>query len=186
MKEFSKALRLTIVLIVFFGLAYPLFVWAIGRLMPNKAEGLPIEKNGKIIGYENIGQKFTDDKYFWGRPSAVDYNAASSGASNLGPTNPALAEVVKARIDTFMAHNPGVTPPQIPIDLVTASGSGLDPHISPEAANIQISRIARVRKISFEKLRTLVDLYTEHPIVGIFGTDRVNVLKLNLALDELR
>src|SRR6516162_505041 len=120
MKEFSKALRLTIVLIVFFGLAYPLFVWAIGRLMPNKAEGLPIEKNGKIIGYENIGQKFTDDKYFWGRPSAVDYNAASSGASNLGPTNPALAEVVKARIDTFMAHNPGVTPPQIPIDLVTA------------------------------------------------------------------
>ena len=94
MKEFSRALRLTIILIVFFGAGYPLFIWAIGRLMPNNAEGLPIEKNGKIVGYENIGQKFTEDKYFWGRPSAVDYNAASAGASNLGPTNPALETAI--------------------------------------------------------------------------------------------
>lgn len=186
MKEFTRALRLTIVLIVFFGLCYPLFIWALGRLMPNRSEGLPIEKNGKIVGYENIGQKFTDDKYFWGRPSAVDYNAASTGGSNLGPSNPVLADAVKARIDTFIVHNPGVKASDIPIDLVTASGSGLDPHISPQAARIQVARIAAVRKIPVDALNALVESHIEHPTLGIFGTEHINVLELNLALDELR
>ena len=186
MKEFSRALRLTIVLIVFFGAAYPLFIWAIGRLMPNNAEGLPIEKNGKIVGYENVGQKFTDDKYFWGRPSTVDYNAASAGASNLGPTNPALSNVIKARIDTFLVHNPGVKASDIPIDLITASGSGLDPHISPDAARIQIARVAKTRNLSEEKVKALVEEHIEKPSMGVFGMERVNVLKLNLALDEVK
>ena len=186
MKEFSRALRLTIILIVFFGAAYPLFIWAIGRIMPNNAEGLPIEKNGKIVGYENIGQKFTDDKYFWGRPSAVNYNAASAGASNLGPTNPALSDAIKARIDSFIIHNPGVKASDIPIDLVTVSGSGLDPHISPQAARIQVARVAKVRNLSEDKVKALVEYHIEKPSLGFFGMEQVNVLKLNLALDEVK
>lgn len=186
MKEFSRALRLTIILIIIFGAGYPLFIWSIGRLMPEKAEGLPIEKKGKIVGYENIGQKFTDDKYFWGRPSAVDYNAASAGASNLGPTTPALVAAIKARIDTFIVHNPGVKASDIPIDLVTTSGSGLDPHISPDAARIQIARVTKIRNLSEDKVKTLVEEHIEKPYFGFFGTERVNVLKLNLALDEVK
>lgn len=147
---------------------------------------MPIVKNGKTIGYENIGQKFTDDKYFWGRPSAVDYNAASAGASNLGPTNPALKDAIKARIDTFIVHNPGVKASDIPIDLVTASGSGLDPHISPDAARIQIARVAKTRNLSEERVKSLVEEHIEKPSMGFFGMEQVNVLKLNLALDELK
>jgi K+-transporting ATPase ATPase C chain len=186
MKEFSKSIRLTVVLIIFFGACYPLFIWAVGRLMPNQAEGLPIVKNGKLLGYENIGQKFTDDKYFWGRPSAVDYNAASTGGSNQGPTNPAHLELVKARIDTFLVHNPGVKASDIPADLVTASGGGLDPHISPVAAQIQIARVAKMRNLDENRVKSLVESHTEKPFFGFFGTERVNVLKLNLALDEIK
>jgi K+-transporting ATPase ATPase C chain len=186
MKEFSKAIRLTVVLIIFFGACYPLFIWAVGRVMPAQAEGLPIEKNGKLLGYENIGQKFTDDKYFWGRPSAVDYNAASTGGSNQGPTNPAHLELVKARIDSFIVHNPGVKPSDIPADLVTASGGGLDPHISPQAARIQVARVAKVRNLDENSVKALVESHIEKPFFGFFGTERVNVLKLNLALDTLK
>ena len=186
MKEFSKAIRLTIILIVFFGAIYPLFIWAIGRLAPNAAEGLPIMNDGKIIGYENIGQKFTSDKYFWGRPSAVDYNAAATGGSNLGPTNPTLDSTVKARVDSFLAHNPGVKPSDIPIDLVTASGSGIDPHISTQAARIQSARVAKARNISEDKVKALIEEHIEKPYFGFFGTERVNVLKLNLAVDMLK
>ncbi len=186
MKEFSKALRLTIVLIIFFGAMYPLFIWGIGRLMPEQAAGLPIVKDGKLLGYENIGQSFTDDKYFWGRPSAVGYNAASTGGSNQGPTNPAHLELVKARLDSFLVHNPGVTAAQVPSELVTASGGGLDPHISPQSAEIQIARVATTRGIAEDKLNALVASHTEEPHFGFFGTSRVNVLKLNLALDELQ
>jgi K+-transporting ATPase ATPase C chain len=185
MSEFTKALRLTIILIVFFGLCYPIFIWAVGRVVPSGAEGLPIEKGGKIIGYTNVGQKFTDDKYFWGRPSAVNYNAASAGGSNQGPTNPDHIAAVKTRIDSFIVHNPGVSAADIPSDLVMASGSGLDPHISPAAARIQIARVAKVRGIDAATLRTLVDEHIEKPYLGFFGTERVNVLALNLALDSL-
>lgn len=186
MKEFSKALRLTIVLILFFGVCYPLFIWAIGRITPHSADGLPIEKNGKLMGYENIGQSFTADNYFWGRPSAVSYNAASTGGSNQGPTNPAHIELVKARIDSFLVHNPGVKASDIPADLVTASGGGLDPHITPESAMIQVKRVAAARNIDEAKVRALVEAAIEQPTLGIFGTKRVNVLKLNLALDDVK
>jgi K+-transporting ATPase ATPase C chain len=186
MKDLSKAIRLTIVLILFFGVCYPLFIWGIGRIMPDRSSGLPIIQNGKLIGYENIGQRFTDDKYLWGRPSAVEYNAASSGAGNQGPTNPEHIALVKTRIDSFLAHNPDITAADIPSELVTASGSGLDPHISPRSAYIQIPRIARTRKINEQTLRTLIDSLTEHPLLGIFGTERVNVVKVNIALDQLQ
>ncbi|MEP7235456.1 MAG: K(+)-transporting ATPase subunit C [Ignavibacteriota bacterium] len=186
MKNFSKSLRLTVVLIVFFGACYPLLIWGIGRLMPNQAEGLPIEKNGKIVGYENIGQKFTDDKYFWGRPSAVDYNAASTGGSNQGPTNPAHLDLVKSRIDSFIIHNPGVKPADIPSEMVTASGGGLDPHITPKGAMIQVARVAKTRGLSEDKVKALVESHTEKPYFGFFGPERVNVLKLNLALDDIK
>lgn len=186
MKEFSKALRLTIVLIIFFGAAYPLFIWAIGRLMPNQADGLPIIKDGKLLGYENIGQSFTDDKCFWGRPSAVSYNAAATGGSNQGPTNPAHLELVKSRLDSFLVHNPGVTAAQVPSELVTASGGGLDPHISPQSAEIQIARVSKTRGIAEETLKALVAANIEGPYLGFFGPSRVNVLKLNLALDALQ
>jgi len=186
MKEFSKALRLTIVLILFFGVCYPLFIWAIGRIIPQSADGLPIEKNGKLIGYENIGQSFSADNYFWGRPSAVGYNAASTGGSNQGPTNPAHLELVKVRIDSFLVHNPGVKASDIPADLVTASGGGLDPHITPESALIQVKRVAAARNIDEAKVRGLVEANIEEPALHIFGTRHVNVLKLNLALDEVK
>ncbi len=186
MKEFSKSLRLTIILIVFFGGCYPLLIWAIGRLAPNQADGLPVVKNGKIVGYELVGMKFTDDKYFWGRPSAVDYNAASTGGSNQGPTNPDHLSAVKARIDSFLVHNPTVKASDIPADLVTASGSGLDPDISPKAAFIQVARIATVRNLKEEQVHKLIEDHISKPAFGFWGMQTVNVAALNRALDELK
>ena len=135
------------------------------------------------MGYENVGQKFTDDKYFQGRPSAVDYNAAGSGGSNKGPSNPDYLQIVKDRIDTFLVHNPGVKKEEIPADLVTASGSGLDPHISPAAAYVQVKRIASIRALQEDKVKELVNSQIEQPILG---PSVVNVLKINIALDNLK
>ena len=129
-----------------------------------------------------IGQKFTDDKYFWGRPSAVDYNAAGSAGSNKGPSNPDYLKIVQDRIDTFLVHNPGIKKEEIPADLVTASGSGLDPHISPASAYVQVKRIATVRDLAEDKVKALVDQHIEKTILG---PSVVNVLKLNVALDNL-
>jgi K+-transporting ATPase ATPase C chain len=136
--------------------------------------------------YTNIGQKFTDDKYFWSRPSAVDYNSAGSGGSNKGPTNPEYLALVQSRIDTFLAHNPGVKKSEIPSELVTASGSGQDPNLSPQGAMVQVSRIAKTRNIQEEKLFALINEHIEKPLLNLFGTTKVNVLKLNLALDNLK
>jgi K+-transporting ATPase ATPase C chain len=136
--------------------------------------------------YTNIGQKFTDDKYFWSRPSAVDYNSAGSGGSNKGPTNPEYLALVQSRIDTFLAHNPGVKKSEIPSELVTASGSGQDPNLSPQGAMVQVSRIAKTRNIQEEKLFALINEHVEKPLLNLFGTTKVNVLKLNLALDNLK
>lgn len=136
--------------------------------------------------YTNIGQKFTDDKYFWSRPSAVDYNSAGSGGSNKGPTNPEYLAQVQSRIDTFLAHNPGVKKSEIPSELVTASGSGQDPNLSPQGAMVQVSRIAKTRNIHEEKLFALINEHVEKPLLNLFGTTKVNVLKLNLALDNLK
>ncbi|MDX2127765.1 MAG: potassium-transporting ATPase subunit KdpC [Chloroherpetonaceae bacterium] len=185
MKTFKQSLLLTFLLLLFFGGVYPIIIWAVGNLFPHQAVGSPVTKNGQIIGFENVGQNFSAENYFWGRPSAVGYNAASTGGSNLGPTNPAHLEAVKARIDTFLVYHPYLTASEIPADLVTASGGGLDPHISPKAAMIQVKRVAIQRKVDDSSLRVIVQSHIEPPIFGIFGTEKVNVLKLNLSLDEM-
>ena len=186
-----EQLRPTVVLLVAFtvitGLLYPAFVTGIARVaFPRQAAGSLIARDGHIVGSSLIGQPFTDPKYFWSRPSATGptpYNAASSSGSNLGPLNPVLITAVKDRVQALRAANPGDTP--IPIDLVTASGSGLDPHTSPDAATYQIDRVARVRGLSRESVVSLVDRFTEERTFGVFGEPRVNVLLLNLALDSI-
>jgi potassium-transporting ATPase KdpC subunit len=179
-------LKITFITIILFGVLYPLAITGIANVLaPNGGRGKEITINGKLVGFELIGQKFDDDKYFNGRPSAVDYNAAATGGSNKGPSNPDYLAQVQARIDTFLVHNPGVKKEQIPVDRVTASGGGLDPHISSAAAKIQIDRIAHVRHIDRSTLVALVNDYIEAPTFGI-GTERVHVLKLNIALDHLK
>ena len=177
------ALRLTAICIVVFCVVYPAIIWAVAKTALGHGKGETILKNGKVIGYEKIGQLFTEDRYFNSRPSAVAYNAAGSAGSNKGPSNPDYLKEVQARIDTFLVHNPDVKKDQIPVELVTASGSGLDPHLSPKGAKIQIARIAKIRNISNEKLSQLVDQYTIKPLMG---PDVVHILKLNLALEELK
>lgn len=181
----KQSLILTGTLMFLFAVVYPLLVFGIGLTSPGKGSGIKVESRGRIVGYGNIGQKFTSDKYFNGRPSAVDYNAAGSGGSNKGTTNPDYLKVVKERVDTILAHNPSIKKEDIPADLITASGSGLDPHISLKSAMIQVNRISKVRKISEVKLKSLVQQNLESPVLGIFGTSHVNVLKLNIALDAM-
>lgn len=182
-KNLLISLKLTLAMIVLCVVLYPLLIAAIGKAAPGEGDGKKVMVNGKVVGYDNVGQKFTDDKYFWGRPSAVDYNAAGSAGSNKGPSNPDYLQVVKDRIDTFLVHNPGIKKEEIPADLVAASGSGLDPHISPAAAYVQVKRIAAVRKLSEDKIRQLVDAHVEN---NPLSPSVVNVLKLNVALDELK
>jgi potassium-transporting ATPase KdpC subunit len=180
------SVKLTLVLIVLCSVLYPLFIAAVAKLAPGGGKGETVSVNGKVVGYANIGQKFTEDKYFWSRPSAVDYNAAGSAGSNKGPTNPDYLKQVQDRIDSFLVHNPGVKKEEIPAELVTASGSGLDPDLSPAGAKIQVKRIAAVRKLAEAKLLSLVDQQTEKPLLGMFGPAKVNVLKLNIELDKLK
>ncbi|MBI3259175.1 MAG: K(+)-transporting ATPase subunit C [Ignavibacteriae bacterium] len=179
------ALKLTLVSLLFFSGLYTIVIWGIACLTPNGGNAQVITVNNKKY-YSNIGQSFTDDKYFNSRPSAVGYNAAGSGGSNKGPSNPEYLVQVKARIDTFLVHNPDVKKAEIPSELVTSSGSGLDPHISPEAAFVQIKRIAMVRNMSEDKLITLVTKNIEKPLLGLFGTNTVNVLKLNIDLENAK
>ncbi len=175
------------------GIAYPFPVTGVARLLfPRQAEGSLLRRGGQVIGSEWIGQSFTSPGDFWGRPSAtvdadgkpLPYNGANSGGSNLAPTHPALAEAVRARITALRAADPGTLGP-VPVDLVTASGSGLDPHISPAAAEFQVARVARARRLAETDVRKLVAAHTEGPQLGFLGEARVNVLKLNLALDAL-
>ncbi|HWB64540.1 MAG TPA: K(+)-transporting ATPase subunit C [Chitinophagales bacterium] len=181
------SIRLTLVCLVFFAGFYPLVLWGIAKAAgPGHGEGEVLKANGKVVGYALVGQSFTKDKYFNGRPSAVGYNAASSGASNKGPSNPDYLKQVQQAIDTFAAHNPTVKREDIPAELVTASGSGLDPDISPAAALVQIPRIAKVRDIDESKLKSLVETQIEKPLLGLFGTERINVLKLNIELDQIK
>ena len=183
------ALVLFLLLSLLTGLVYPLAVTrAAQALFPEQAAGSLILRDGKAIGSSLIGQNFSDAKNFWGRPSATSpmpYNASASSGSNQGPLNPALLDAVKGRIDALKAADPGNTAP-VPVDLVTASASGLDPHISPAAANYQAARVARARDIPLGKVQALVAQQTETPLLGFLGEPRVNVLRLNLALATIR
>ncbi len=185
-KNLLISLKLTVVMLVLCSVIYPLLISFIGKATPGGGDGETVSVNGKVVGYAIIGQKFTDDKYFWGRPSAVDYNAAGSAGSNKGPSNPDYLKVVQDRIDSFLVHNPGVKKEEIPADLVTASGSGLDPDISLASAYVQVKRVASVRGITEEKVKNLVDQHIEGPFLGIFGPKKINVLRLNIELDKLK
>jgi len=180
------ALMLLLLMTLITGVLYPAIVTGVAQLLfAHTANGSVIERDGKPSGSELIGQPFADPKYFWGRPSATTpfaNNSASSGASNLGPTNPALTDAVKQRIDALRAADPDNTAP-VPVDLVTASGSGLDPHISPAAASYQLARVARARGMSEAEVANRVSQATQGRQFGLLGEPRVNVLALNLMLD---
>ncbi|HEX7213387.1 MAG TPA: potassium-transporting ATPase subunit KdpC [Methylomirabilota bacterium] len=186
MAHLRPALILLILLTLITGVAYPLLVTGIAQaVFPYQANGSLIVRDGKVMGSALIGQPFDDPKYFWGRPSATSpygYNAGSSSGSNLGPTNPAQITAVQGRVDALRAADPDNKAP-VPVDLVTASSSGLDPHITPAAALYQVPRVARERKLSPDALRALVEQHTEGRQLGFLGESRVNVLALNLALD---
>jgi potassium-transporting ATPase KdpC subunit len=185
-KNLLISLKLTVVMIILLAMLYPLLISLIGKATPGAGKGETISVNGKVVGYEKIGQKFTDDNYFWGRPSAVDYNAAGSAGSNKGPSNPDYLQLVKDRIDSFLVHNPGIKKDEIPAEMVTASGSGLDPDISPAGAFVQVKRIAAIRNLPEAKVKALVEEHIQKPLAGILGPSKVNVLKLNVALDNLK
>ena len=185
-KYLLPSLKITLIFIVILAGLYPLFIAGISKFAPGSGKGETISVNGQVVGDTNIGQKFTADKYFWSRPSAVDYNAAGSAGSNKGPSNPEYLKLVQDRIDTFLVHNPSVKKEEIPSELVTASGSGLDPDLSFEGANVQIARIAKTRNISEEKIKALVAQQIQGPLLGLFGPKKINVLKLNIKLDELK
>lgn len=180
---FLPSLKLTLVLILLCAVVYPLLVAGIGKLSPGHGGGEKISVNGKVVGYAAIGQRFRSDRYFWGRPSAVDYNAAGSGGSNKSASDPAYLQTVQSRIDSFLAHHPGVTKEQVPAEMVTASGSGLDPDISPNSAMIQLPRVAKQRNLPVQRVKALVKQYLQTPL---FGPPHINVLKLNIALDGVR
>ena len=183
------AIVLLLILTAITGIAYPLVITGIAQVVfPSQAGGSLIVRDGKAIGSRLIGQNFSDPKYFWGRPSATSpqpYNGVASSGSNLGPLNPALTDAVKARIDALHAADPTNAAP-VPVDLVTASGSGLDPEMSVAAASYQAARVARVRSFKPEAVQALIASHTQGKLLGVIGEPRVNVLELNLALDQLK
>lgn len=185
-KYIIQSVRLTLVLLVLLGAVYPISIALAGKFSKGNGGGEKINKNGKVVGYALLGQSFSKPEYFWGRPSAVGYNAAGSAGSNKGPSNPDYLKEVSNRIDTLLKYNPTIKRGDISADMVTASGSGLDPNISEQGAIIQIKRIAAYRKIDERKIAELVVANTQAPFLGLFGPATVNVLKLNLALEELK
>ncbi len=187
MKNFIKSLKLTLVFCVFFSIFYILILWVFAQFAsPNKGNAEVVTLNGKVVGAANVGQSFTKDIYFWGRPSCAGagYDATSSAGSNKGATNEEYLAEVSARVDSFLVHHPYLSRKEVPAEMVTASGSGLDPDITPECAYVQVKRVAQARGMSEEQVRVIVDKAIERPLLGMFGTAKVNVLKLNIALEE--
>jgi potassium-transporting ATPase KdpC subunit len=182
----SSSLRLTFFSVVVFAVAYPALFLGIAQLAPARGKVEFLEKNGQKIGAARIGQTFDQPEFFWSRPSAVAYNAAGSGGSNKGPSNPDYLKDVEQRIADFAAAHPYLQRSDIPSDMVTASGSGLDPDISPQAARIQVRRVAAARRLDEAKVAQLVEDQIEKPQFGFFGMPKVNVLRLNLAVEKLR
>lgn len=184
MKNIFSAIKLTTLCLIFFSAIYPLAITVIAQFAPGKGRGETVELNGKIVGFQKIGQTFNNGNYFWGRPSAAGYNAASGSGSNKGPSNPDYLKDVQVRVDTFLLRHPYLSKQEIPTEMVTASGSGLDPHISPQAALVQVKRVAQARNIPETRLIRLIEQHTEKPLLSVFGPSKVNVLELNIALDQ--
>ena len=188
MKNFIKALRLTLVFSAVLSVVYILILWIFAQFAgPNKGNAAVETYNGKVVGASNVGQAFSSDIYFWGRPSCAGdgYDGTSSSGSNKGVTNPEYLAEVESRIDTFLMHHPYLSRNEVPAEMVTASASGLDPDITPESAKVQAKRIAEARGISEESVNKLIEGKTTKPFLGLFGPDKVNVLKLNIALNEM-
>lgn len=179
-----SAFRLSLVMLVVVGI-YLIVVYAGSKVLPTQGNAEIINYKGQKF-YANVGQEFKSEKYFHGRPSSVNYNAAGSGGSNKGPSNEEYLEIVQKRIDTLKLQNPEMANAKVPVELATASGSGLDPDISEEGALYQAKRIAKIRNLSVEQVNTLIKNQTQKPLLGLFGPSKINVLKLNIALDQLK
>ena len=188
MKTLWKSVKITIAFCVFFSVFYILVLWIFAQFAgPNKGNAEVLTLNGKVVGAANVGQMFTEDTYFWGRPSCAGdgYDASSSAGSNKGPTNEEYLAEVEARIDTFLLHHPYLQRKEVPAEMVTASASGLDPDITPASAYVQVKRVAEARGMDEATVRGIVDKTVEKPLLGLFGTAKVNVLKLNIALEKI-
>lgn len=187
MKTLWKSFKITLVFCVFLSVFYVLVLWIFAQFAgPNKGNAEVATLNGKVVGAANVGQMFTEGIYFWGRPSAAGdgYDASSSAGSNKGPTNEEYLAEVAARVDTFLIHHPYLSREEVPAEMVTASGSGLDPDITPAGAYVQVKRVASARGMSEAVVKAIVDKAVEKPLLGLFGTEKVNVLKLNIALEK--
>ena len=188
MKTLWKSVKITIAFCVFFSVFYILVLWIFAQFAgPNKGNAEVLTLNGKAVGAANVGQMFTEDLYSWGRPSCAGdgYDASSSAGSNKGPTNEEYLAEVEARIDTFLLHHPYLQRKEVPAEMVTASASGLDPDITPASAYVQVKRVAEARGMDEATVRGIVDKTVEKPLLGLFGTAKVNVLKLNIALEKI-
>lgn len=189
MKTLLKSFKITLAFCVFFAVFYVLILWLFAQVAgPNKGNAEVATLDGKVVGAANVGQNFTKDIYFWGRPSCAGdgYDATSSSGSNKGPTNPEYLAELEARIDTFLVHHPYLNRSEVPAEMVTASGSGLDPDITPACAYVQVKRVAQARGMHEEQVKEIVDKTIEKPLLGLFGTEKVNVLKLNIALEKAK
>lgn len=188
MKNLIKSIKLTLVFCVFLSVCYVLVLWAYAQFAAPGEGGNAetVSLNGKVVGVANVGQRFTQDIYFWGRPSCAGdgYDGTSSAGSNKGVTNESYLKEVEARIDTFLLHHPYLKRAEVPAEMVTASASGLDPDITPACAYVQIKRVATARGLSEKEVKALVEKHIERPLFGVFGPSKINVLKLNVALDE--
>lgn len=186
MKNLYRSIMMTLSLCAFLAVGYVFVLWVFAQFFsPNRGNAETVEVDGKVVGAANVGQAFTQDKYFWGRPSAVDYNAAGSGGSNKGTNNPDYLKDVEGRVEAFLKAHPYLKKSEVPSEMVTASGSGLDPDISPKGAYVQVKRVAKARNLDEDEVMELVKRTVQTPLLGLFGTEKVNVLKLNTALDRM-